>query len=361
MEKVKHIKNITIENFKCFEHFSAGDFGMYNIILGDNNVGKTSFLESLVFDENISQTIANFQTCLSYRQVLGYHNNKIYTSDPFIYFIKNDSSKKDISVDIEFKIEKKLKFSLRSISLVEMDEDEREIYNQYFKNVKLSDDNSILRVEKDDNVLFRRFHSRENFEKVNEFVPFLFSSTFYSFDLIDFYSESFSDSKILKNILIENLKCFINELSDVEISLNTFHKEPTIVFWLSNSDKPLPLAMFGDGTIRLFRMIMEIVVSKNMYLCIDEIDAGIHYSRYKDFCRIVLRIAKSNNVQLFISTHNNEFLKSFKEVLEEKNFIDYQKDTKSFTLKKLPDESIKAYRYNFEEFEFSIEQENEIR
>jgi AAA15 family ATPase/GTPase len=196
---------------------------------------------------------------------------------------------------------------------------------------------------------------------VDEFVPFLFSSCFYSYDLIDFYIESFSDSKILKKILIGNLKCLIADLNDIEISLNPTNKEPTIVFWLSTSDKPLPLPMFGDGTIRLFRMIMEIVVSKNKYLCIDEIDTGVHFSKYKDFCRIVLQTAKANNVQLFMSTHNNEFLKSFKEVLEEEGFIDYQKDTKSFTLKKLPNGNIKAYEYTFEQFEFAIEQENELR
>jgi AAA15 family ATPase/GTPase len=361
MEKVKHIKNITVENFKCFEHFSAGDFGIYNIILGDNNVGKTSFLESLLFDENISQTIENFQTCLSYRQVLGYQSNRVYGHDPFVYFINNNNLRKDISLNINFKFDENLKLSLKTISISEMTLNERELYNDYFRNNNFSDDNSILRVELFDKVLFRKFNSRDNFEKVNEFVPFLFSSCFYSYDLIDFYIESFSDSKILKKILIGNLQCLIADLNDIEISLNPTNKEPTIVFWLSTSDKPLPLPMFGDGTIRLFRMIMEIVVSKNKYLCIDEIDTGVHFSKYKDFCRIVLQTAKANNVQLFMSTHNNEFLKSFKEVLEEEGFIDYQKDTKSFTLKKLPNGNIKAYEYTFEQFEFAIEQENELR
>lgn len=119
--------------------------------------------------------------------------------------------------------------------------------------------------------------------------------------------------------------------------------------------------MFGDGAIRLFRFILELTMVQNQYLCIDEIDTGIHYSKYKDFSKIIISTANKNNVQLFITTHNNEFLKAFKEVLEEEDFKNYQNETKCFSLKKLSKGGINAYTYNFNEFEFAIEQENELR
>jgi hypothetical protein len=47
--------------------------------------------------------------------------------------------------------------------------------------------------------------------------------------------------------------------------------------------------------------------------------------------------------------------------LEEEDFKNYQNETKCFSLKKLPKGNVKAYSYNFDEFEFAIEQENELR
>lgn len=355
MEKVKHIKNITVENFKCFEHFSAGDFGMYNIILGDNNVGKTSFLESLLFDENISQTIYNFQSLLEFKRII--LGTSAYTKNPFIFFKNRFTLNEQIKYRISF-TNYNIDYTIENLILSDSSIDDRNYISNEFLNLS---DPELLKVTEKDRIYFRRYYSKQNFEPVSYSVPYIFSTAFYSADLVDFFSRNFYDSKSAKDSLINDLSVIIPNIFNVEIALNYLDKTPIIAIWEKNKDSFLPLPMYGDGIVRLFRIIMEVVMCKNSYICIDEIDTGIHYSRYKDFCRIVLQTAKSNNVQLFISTHNNEFLKSFKEVLEEKDFIDYQKDTKSFTLKKLPDESIKAYEYSFEQFEFAIEQENELR
>nr|WP_322624562.1 AAA family ATPase [uncultured Flavobacterium sp.] len=356
MEKVKHIKNITVENFKCFEHFSAGDFGMYNIILGDNNVGKTSFLESLLFDENITQTISNLKDCLLYKGLVS-KTEKLKKINPITFFKNRYFNDESIVVDFTFFNNVDVNLKLKTVFVNDLDVETRSALNSHFNNINL--DNEIVEAEVNGELLFRSHDINLNYEYTSV-RPFVFSSNFYADDLVMFYSKHFSASIEMKKIMISSLQNIIPSLSNIEITLNDT-TEPLIGIWLQNKDALLPLPLFGDGTIRLFRMIMEIVMSKNSYLCIDEIDTGIHYSRYKDFCKIVLQTAKANNVQLFISTHNNEFLKSLKEVLEEKDFIDYQKDTKSFTLKKLPDERIKAYEYSFEQFEFAIEQENELR
>ena len=93
----------------------------------------------------------------------------------------------------------------------------------------------------------------------------------------------------------------------------------------------------------------------------DAAAAAVENPKKKKSLKIILKVANQNNVQLFITTHNNEFLRTFKEVLEEDDFKNYQEETKCFSLKKLPKGNIKAYNYNFDEFEFAIEQENELR
>jgi predicted ATP-dependent endonuclease of OLD family len=51
-DKSRFIQDITIRNFKCFEELKIEGCGQLNLILGDNNVGKTSVLEALLVDED---------------------------------------------------------------------------------------------------------------------------------------------------------------------------------------------------------------------------------------------------------------------------------------------------------------------
>lgn len=358
MEEVKHIKSINIQNFKCFDNFSAEGFGLYNIILGDNNVGKTSFLESLLFDENIVQSISNLQGILYYKRI-GF-DNELNTSiiNPFSFFIKNNAIERGVFVKLSFTNNIVCNYRYEVEKLENLSNAER---TKFYDSINFSsNEKEILKVTlQNKHVEYRSFSVDENLEGHELNMPIILPSILYGKDLIQFYADNFTSSKLKKNSLIEQIKVILPTITDIELTYTG--NIPIIGIWLSNVDSLLPLPMFGDGTVRLFRMIMEIAMCKNKYLCIDEIDTGIHYSRYKDFSRIVLQTAKANNVQLFISTHNNEFLKSFKEVLEDKDFATYQDETKCFTLKKLPDESIKAYKYDFEEFEFAIEQENELR
>lgn len=359
MENVKHIKNITIENFKCFDYLSVEGFSKINIILGDNNVGKTSLLEALLFDENVSQTIFNFQNLISSRGI--FKNQELLTkSNPFLFFLNAYSKEKVIDVNIGYVDNKSLKLNYEPLDLLSVNIEERKKFQDFFSNI--INENEVLRIIKNDKeILFRSFDVVKNFEKVIQFLPFVSSTAYYFKDLIEFYSNNFANSKESKKQLIENLQILIPNISDVEISINFVINEPILGVWLEDKDRILPLPMFGDGTIRLFRFILELTMVKNQYICIDEIDTGIHYSKFKDFSKVIISTANKNNVQLFITTHNNEFLKAFKEVLEEEDFNKHQDETKCFSLKKLPKGDIKAYSYNFNEFEFAIEQENELR
>jgi AAA15 family ATPase/GTPase len=52
MAREKHIVDLTIGNFKRFSDFEVKNLGQFNLIVGDNNTGKTSFLEALLLGEN---------------------------------------------------------------------------------------------------------------------------------------------------------------------------------------------------------------------------------------------------------------------------------------------------------------------
>ena len=57
--KNNHLKYLKIENFKKFDFLEVKDIGQFNLIVGDNNVGKTCLLEALLFDDNFIKWIHN--------------------------------------------------------------------------------------------------------------------------------------------------------------------------------------------------------------------------------------------------------------------------------------------------------------
>ncbi len=83
--------------------------------------------------------------------------------------------------------------------------------------------------------------------------------------------------------------------------------------------------------------------------------------RFKKFWQTIIDASNFYNVQLFTTTHSPDGLIYFNEALEDKQNIAFRDKARIFTLRQLPDESTKVYKYSFKEFEFVINQGIEIR
>ena len=71
----------------------------------------------------------------------------------------------------------------------------------------------------------------------------------------------------------------------------------------------LPMAMMGDGMMKLVTALVAVEkCPPGGTLSIDEIDNGLHYTAYLLLMRTLTTYAREHDVQLFITTHNREFL-----------------------------------------------------
>jgi hypothetical protein len=97
---------------------------------------------------------------------------------------------------------------------------------------------------------------------------------------------------------------------------------------LADMSEPIPLAVLGDGAVRMFEIAvaMEYVASyakalaegtspPNVFpvLLIDEVEIGIHYSLHADLWRFILRTAGERGVQVFATTHSWDCIQGFQE------------------------------------------------
>ncbi|MCD4794785.1 MAG: AAA family ATPase [Bacteroidales bacterium] len=357
MEKNEHLTYFKVKNFKRFEEFELNDITQFNIIVGDNNVGKTTLLEALLFSEDINQQLHNLLGCFSFKFSREY--TKTLTSSelinnvlPVYYKDKNkrehvfESLKNEKHTDIiKIKID-----SFENLS----DKNKKLLINKGGQTK-----GSIIIITKNDKV--KDIKSEENLiTPENTYLNYIPFSLAYNDDLIGFYSKFIQQDKERKNRFVDSLKSFIPNIESVEITTR-FLKHPVIEVFEKTSNEPKLLSTYGDGANKLFRILAEIIASRGKRLMIDEIDTGIHYSRFEEFWKTILKTAKEYDVQLYATTHNPDCLNYLVDALENDDMKSYQKDTSVFALEELPDKSVKSFKHDFKGFSFLVKKGIEIR
>jgi hypothetical protein len=84
-----------------------------------------------------------------------------------------------------------------------------------------------------------------------------------------------------------------------------------ILVYRKGSTDPVPLKSLGDGMTRVLGIILALVNAKDGMLLVDEIENGIHYSIMAELWRLIFRVADELNVQVFATTHSWDCLAGF--------------------------------------------------
>lgn len=72
----------------------------------------------------------------------------------------------------------------------------------------------------------------------------------------------------------------------------------------------VPLNVSGEGMVRLFSIILELIASRGGVLLIDEIDNGLHYSVMPNLWKLLGELVLRYDVQVFGTTHNDDIIRS---------------------------------------------------
>ncbi|WKN40646.1 AAA family ATPase [Tunicatimonas pelagia] len=130
---------------------------------------------------------------------------------------------------------------------------------------------------------------------------------------------------------------------------------------LKNRKEVLPLKSMGDGMNRILSIVLAQINAIGRYLLIDEFENGLHYTVQEDLWRMIFKLAKELNVQVFATTHSNDCIRAFENVLNDGN----QSEGQYFRLEKFSDpalgEVIKPIFYSPEELEVATDQNIETR
>jgi len=345
------IESLKIKNFKNLNGLEIPHLSQINLISGQNNVGKSTLLEAIAIytnpsqiikilserdefpiykeeneTERINQNTNAFSSLFTDRKDEVSENNIIEISDKentlsiqFSYFSPK--------TDIEY-IKKVITITRqnKTVSILHL-------------NSSIDSLNQRLGIDNDSNIIIKL-----NTEPIG---------TEYIANFFDNIALTEKEDNVIEALQI--IEPNLNKLAFIAESQYRFRRP---IVTLKGSNRRFPLKSMGDGINHILSIILALVNCENGCLLIDEIDNGLHYSVQENLWRVIFDLAKKLNIQVFATTHSNDCINSFTEVLKEENNASIGS---FYRMQKRKSGRIELVEYNAEELNSVSEHNIEIR
>jgi AAA15 family ATPase/GTPase len=142
--------------------------------------------------------------------------------------------------------------------------------------------------------------------------------------------------------LMEEIKKFDNNILKVDI----FDNE--VYVYLNSIKDWVHIKELGEGTQNFIIILSALFANKSRVLFIDEIENGIHFSKFNQLWKLIDEYAEKLNVQVFATTHSFDVIKSFSNISENGVLIELGKGKQLDYITYSPEE-VKKELDNFRE------------
>ncbi|MFP6006244.1 AAA family ATPase [Helicobacter pylori] len=380
------IQSVRIKNFKNFKDTTIDGFTKLNIITGENNAGKSNLLEALyclvgksmhpctnileIYDnirkepltiESKNLMFYGLDTDKEIQIVTTLDNNQ--TLDLQIKFIaseyQNTIESQIIPTAEQAQVFSQLKFIFKK--------DKEEIYNDYLNIARIPNFPPIPN-QSSYNRQFNNFKPNLSrkllpFESAAIITP---SDVARKRNVMNPNAIHIMDPNIIQavgKILDENqlekrLNKSLNQF-DKNIQAIRFNANNQLKLKVKNIKEKVPLSMFGDGLMKYLHIVSIFIANNATTIYIDEVENGLHFSRMRLLLEKIIDFINNNkdrNLQVFMTTHSQEFVETLDQVIKEKNFAN---QTKLFCLER-DGENIIPRTYYGESLEYYFENEENL-
>lgn len=380
------IQSVRIKNFKNFKNTKIDGFTKLNIITGQNNAGKSNLLEALyclvgksmhpctnvleIYDnirkepltsESKSLMFYGLDTEKEIQIVTTLDNNQ--TLDLQIKFIASENQKviesQIIPIAEQTQISSQLNFTLKK--------NNEEIYNDHLNIAKIPNFPPIPN-QSGYNRQFKNFEPSQlqkllPFESAAIITP---SDVARKRDIMNHNAIHIMDPNIIRamrkildeNQLEEELNKHLNQF-DNNIQSISFNTNNQLKLKVRNVKEKLPLSAFGDGLKKYLHIVSAFMADNAKTIYIDEVENGLHFSRMGLLLKNIIDFINNNkdgNLQVFMTTNNQEFIEILDQVIREKDFAH---QTKLFCLKQ-DDQYVIPRTYYGENLEYYFENEENL-
>jgi AAA15 family ATPase/GTPase len=303
------LKSFHIQNYRNLKSVSVNQLAQVNLLVGLNNVGKTSFLEAVnlycsknpigvidkilqrrgikikeIVKEESLNTVFDLLTSFFYKKIPNSYNNQGITL--------NDSPKDTLNIKLE---------NPKSATKNQEFEDITNFGLSFLKH----EINTFFTLQES---FYYNFLSNKNIEYPSVFVS---SNSMNYSDLGRFW-----DNNIY---LTDKETDVINALKIIEPQIEKIGFKGDITrsveIKLKGDNQLHSINDMGDGMNRILSIIISLINAENGTLLIDEFENGLHYTAQYQLWEMIFTLSLKLNVQVFVSTHSSDCIKAFENTL----------------------------------------------
>lgn len=344
------IENFKIQNFRGIKELELKDIKQLNLFLGYNNCGKSSVLEALYLFSDPSRPVNEILINRARNYLKSdkkslqsiFYDLDYNTTISFSGTMDNGETRE---LDINYYVEVPLKSNLDDLNLTSNDTDKTYgLLNTLKQTVDGKEKTYKYSVEPIDAKTVKTGYDNKYGKYDERFSCGYMPPTNNPLDYINSFKE-----------IVENKETgyIVKALQEIEPSLIDLNIIDNQIMADIGIKKLVPIQLLGDGIRKLFSIIIFIYQLKNGIALLDEIDNGLHYKSMPTLWRTIIYLAKTYNVQLFITTHNIDSIKALSKVLG-RDCIDFQDKCDIFTLRKRVNGEIATVRSSYEQLNYMI-------
>lgn len=314
-----YINSIEINKFRGIWELKISELSDINLIVGDNNSGKTTFLEAIQLLFAKAQ-LSSVKSVVNQRTVLNPNNSNFYTSFIKMFNVEQNKERLELNIyansnngtyEFELRGHERNVYGEDALQLSTLSAQQKTQYKRETafipETVKVFTGSIITQNGKKTIEKEIRCTSLDKMipgPVVKKEVQYISSFGHLRYDLL----QNIVDNPEYKKLSIDILRRFDDSIEDI---CYTKADDGTYLESIITKDGVnMPFSVYGDGIKKILYILNKLFDATDSILLIDEIETGLHKKYYDILFPVVFALASKLNVQLFIASHSIEAIEA---------------------------------------------------
>ncbi len=355
-------QHLNIFHFRGIDKLHISDLKRINLLLGKNNSGKTSVLESLFLLSGASNhTLPETINRLRSREEGGfkrlrylYHNVNMENHPTFEANMDDGMVR---NLEIHLKENLRMKRVAGANSPVIPTTDESGVSAQCLSLKYYCGPDTVSKKYLKSEVCFLNNGEIQE-ERAANYIESLTARFITSYTNATALNQEMSSliRKNKKQEVISLARIFDEKINNIEVLPDSLY------IGFEGTSELIPIGLCGEGFKKFLYIIVSAVNSNQTILLIDEIENGIHYSIYPHLWKSIIALAEKNDLQIMVTTHSLETIMALSQYLSSKDVEETTRNEVSvYTISQTSLRGLQSYRYELEGVRNLLSNNIEIR
>ena len=319
-------REIAIKSYRGLKDINLEELSTVNIIVGENNTGKTSILEAiqLLKDQNVT---TNIMSVVKKRHASAelIRRDSLTPFDEFLFaFSMYEEYEKYIGINALDEYENRYHLYVNGQlqqdifykeELPEAEQHRYQTYCGYDGELRFIEGNFSYKDRKmlcSEKYYFRETQFRPTVKKRlgKECINDKKDDKIVYISPLDIYSDRIMNASLYRGLRVEEKKQLIDllQLFDeriVGIEVGVKYGRPIILIEVEGMGL-MPVSIFGDGLKKILILASAMMKAENGILLIDEFETGIHQRALVQVADWLASAAEKRHIQIFLTSHSSD-------------------------------------------------------